>query len=57
MRPGQLSRYSYSLRAGRSGDRIPVGGRGGTFRIRPDRPPVQWVPALFTGSKAAGAWR
>ena len=39
----QFSRYIDSLRAGRSGDRIPV--RGGIFRTRPDRP---WVlPSLL----------
>ena len=53
----QLSRYSDSLRAWRSGDRIPVGGE--IFRARPDRPwgsPIQWVP-IFPGGKAAEAWR
>ena len=47
-------------RAGRSGDRIPVGGE--IFRPRPDR---LWGPAsllyngyrVFPGGKAAGAWR
>ena len=36
--------------------------KGGIFRIHPDRPwdlpspPVQWVPALIPGDKAAGSW-
>jgi hypothetical protein len=49
-----------SLRAGRSGDRIPVGGE--IFRSRSYRP---WGPpsllyngyCVFPGGKAAGAWR
>ena len=59
MGPGKLSRYSDSLRAGRSVDRIPVGGE--IFRTRPDRP---WGPPsllyneyrVFPGGKTAGAW-
>jgi hypothetical protein len=58
--PGWRSRYSDLIRAGRSGDRIPVGGD--IFRTYPDRP---WDPPsllyngnwLFSGGKAAGAWR
>ena len=58
--PRELSWYSDSLRAGRSGDRIPVGGE--IFRTRSDRP---WGPPsllyggyrVFPGGKAAGAWR
>jgi len=57
--PGWLSRYSDSLRAGRSGVRIPV--RGEIFHTRLDRP---WGPPsllyneyrVFPGDKAAGAW-
>ena len=56
--PGQLSRYSDSLRAGRSGDRMPV--RGEIFHTRPDRswgPPSLLYNAyrIFPGGKAAGA--
>jgi hypothetical protein len=55
-----LGLYCSSLRAGRSGDRIPVGGE--KFRTLPDRlcgPPslVYKGYRVFPGGKAAGAWR
>jgi hypothetical protein len=58
--PGYLSRYSDSIRAGRSGDRISVGGE--IFRTRLDQP---WGPPsllyngyqVFPGGKAVGSWR
>jgi hypothetical protein len=41
------------LRAGRSGDRIPVGARFSA----PVQPPVQWISGLFLGGKEAGVGR
>jgi hypothetical protein len=58
---GQLSRYSDSLRVGRSGDRIPVGGARFSAPVQtgPGDPPS--LPyngyRVFPGGKAAGAWR
>ena len=57
--PGQLGRYSDSLRAGRAGDRIPVGARfSAPVRTGPGGPPSLLYNEyrLFSGGKAAGAW-
>jgi len=58
--PRLLSRYSDSLRAGRPGDRIPVGGE--IFRTPTDRscgPPSLLYNGyrVFPGGKADGVWR
>ena len=47
-----LSRYSDSLRFGRSGESNPGGGKGEIFRTRPDRP---WGPPslLYNGYRAS----
>jgi hypothetical protein len=57
---GRLSRYSDSLRAG---DGLGIECRLGRYFPHPSRPalvptqpPVQWVPGLFSGCKAAGVW-
>ena len=47
--PGYLSRYSDSLWAGRSGDRIPAGGGGARFSTT-----VQTVPGAHPASYTMG---
>jgi hypothetical protein len=57
---GDASYKDYWLRAWRSGNRNPV-GRNFPYPFRsaprPTQPSAQWVPDLFYGGKAAGAWR
>ena len=58
-RPRELSRYSDSLQAGRSRDRIPVGARfSAPVQTGPGVYPASctMVTGSFPGGKAAGAW-
>ena len=58
--PVYLSRYSDSLRAGLSGDRIPVGARySALVQTVPGAHPASYTMGTgsFPGGKAAGAWR
>ena len=55
---GKLSRYSDSLRAGRTGDRIPLGARfPTTVQTNPGAHPASYTMGTvsFPGGKAAGA--
>ena len=54
---GWCSRCSDSLRAGQSGERVPVGARFSVLvqlALGPTQPPVQGVPVLFNGFKWPG---
>jgi hypothetical protein len=54
------SRYQDSLSVGRPRDRTPVGGEifctHLKMALRPTQPPVEGVPGLFPGGKAARVW-
>ena len=52
--PGWRRRYSDSLLAGRSVDRIPAGARFSAPIQRLTQPPVQWVPGLSGGKGGRG---
>jgi len=57
--PGYPSRYSDSLQAGRTGDRITVGSRLSALSrpaLGPTQNPIKWVP-FFPWTKEAGTWR
>jgi hypothetical protein len=57
LEPGWRSLYSDSLRAGRSGDRIPVGAKFSASvqtGSEPTQPPVQWLPGLSRGKGGQG---
>ena len=58
--PGQRSRYSHSLRAGQSGDQIPVEARfSATDQTSPGAHPASYTVGIanFAGGKATRAWR
>jgi hypothetical protein len=42
--PGEPSWHTDCLRAGRSGDRIPVGARFSTPALRPTQARTHWIP-------------
>ena len=53
--PGQRCRYRDSLQfESRWGRAFPYPS---IPALRPTQPPIQWVPGLYPGGKAAGAWR